>query len=91
MLYSVWRSTSCCVSRLLESCFDNLGLRFFVRFLVASNEDRSLLQEGLTLCRYTFNKPLCIYYGTEKGMSNETDIHQMSYGDEQVRKPMIWD
>lgn len=85
----------------IQSHFNNYSVDFQLillldnhdtnRFLFHCKEDRSLLQEGLTLCRYTFNKPFCIYYGTEKGMSNETDIHQMPYGDEQVRKPMIWD
>ena len=41
--------------------------------------------------QFPWYKPFLTYYGTEKGMSNETDIHQMSYGDEQVQKPMIWD
>lgn len=60
------------------------------RFLFHCKEDRSLLQEGLTLCRFTFNKPFCIYYGTEKGMSNEMNIYNEPYGDEQVREHMIW-
>ena len=60
------------------------------RFLFHCKGDKSLLQEGLTLCRNFFPKPYSVYYGTEKGMSNETDIHQKPYGDEQVREPMDW-
>ena len=60
------------------------------RFLFHCKGDRSLLQECLTLCRYTFDKPFCIYYGTEKGMSNKRNIYNEPYGDEQVREHMIW-
>ena len=51
---------------------------------------RKMLQEAINYTKL-WHKPFLTYYGTEKGMSNETDIHQMPYGDEQVRKPMIWD
>ena len=60
------------------------------RFLFECNGDRKMLQEAINYTR-KWHKPFLIYYGTEKGMSNETDVHQMAYGDEQVRKPMIWD
>ena len=60
------------------------------RFLFECNGDKKLLQEAINYTK-RWHKPFLTYYGTEKDMSNETDIHQMSYGDEQVRKPMIWD
>ena len=49
-----------------------------------------MLQEAINYTKQ-WHKPFFTYYGTEKAMSNETDIYQMPYGDEQVRKPMIWD
>ena len=60
------------------------------RFLFECNGNKKLLQEAINYTKQ-WHKPFLTYYGTEKGMSNETDIHQMPYGDEQVRKPMIWE
>ena len=60
------------------------------RFLFECNGNKKILQEAINYTKQ-WHKPFLTYYGTEKGMTNETDIHQMPYGDEQVRKPMIWD
>ena len=60
------------------------------RFLFVCNGDKKMLQEAINYTKQ-WHKPFLTYYGTEKGMLNETDIHQMPYGDELVRKPMIWD
>lgn len=60
------------------------------RFLFECKGNKALLQEAITYTKQ-WRRPFLTYYGTEKGMSNEIDIHKMPYGDEQVRKPMIWD
>lgn len=60
------------------------------RFLFECNGDKKILQEAIDYTKQ-WRKPFLTYYGTEKGMSNETDIRQKPYGDEQVRNPMIWD
>lgn len=60
------------------------------RFLFECNGDEKKLQEAINYTKQ-WHRPFLTYYGTEKGMSNKTDIHQRPYGDEQVRNPMIWD
>lgn len=39
---------------------------------------------------YSWKRPVVIYYGTEQGMKNETEIHRVAYDDESVRKCMDW-
>ena len=60
------------------------------RFLFECNGNKKLLQEAINYTKQ-WHKPFLTYYGTEKGLSNEMDIYQMPYGDEQVRKLMIWE
>lgn len=50
------------------------------------------MEEGLNLCANSYSKPYVIYYGTEKGMTNSTDISQGGENaDLAVREPMAWD
>lgn len=60
------------------------------RFLFECKGNQEKLQEAINYTKQWY-RPFLMYYGTEKNMSNETDIREISYGDEQVRKPMIWD
>lgn len=60
------------------------------RFLFHCKGDKSLMREGLAVCRNFFPESYSIYYGTELFMMNETDIHDEPYGDEHVREPMNW-
>lgn len=39
---------------------------------------------------YSWKRPVVIYYGTEQGMKNDTEIHRVAYDDESVRKCMDW-
>lgn len=61
------------------------------RFLYHCDGDRNLLQEGLILCKYSYNKPYTIYYGTERFLKNETNIfNEEENMDMHVREPMSW-
>lgn len=60
------------------------------RFLFECNGDIALLNEAILLTKQ-LNRPFLYYYGTEKGMSNETSIFsKIPHADEQVRKCMEW-
>lgn len=62
------------------------------RFLYYCKGNKFLLEEGLNLCANSYSKPYVIYYGTEKGMTNSTDISQGGENaDLAVREPMAWD
>lgn len=60
------------------------------RFLFECKGNQEKLQEAINYTKQ-WRRYFLVYYGTEKNMSNETDVHEIPYGDEQVRKPMIWD
>lgn len=56
------------------------------RFLYDCRGDLSLLQEAVDFCR-EWPMPYILYYGTEKGMTNEEDIFcGKPYADEMVRQ-----
>ena len=62
------------------------------RFMYYCKGNKFLLEEGLNLCANSYFKPYVIYYGTEKGMTNSTDISQGgANADLAVREPMEWD
>lgn len=60
------------------------------RFLFECKGDESLLQEAIRFTKKQ-GKTFLMYYGTEKSMMNEKDIHSVPFGDEMVREPMDWD
>lgn len=59
------------------------------RFMYECQGDYKLLQEAITYTK-KWDKAFLMYYGTEAGMMNKEDIHNLDYGDEQVRECMKW-
>lgn len=59
------------------------------RFMYECQGDYGLLQEAITYTK-KWDKTFLMYYGTEAGMMNKEDIHNLDYGDEQVRGCMKW-
>lgn len=60
------------------------------RLLFECRGDVELLKEAVAFTRQQ-SRPYLLYYGTEKGMTQQTDrFSGIPYADEQVRKCMKW-
>lgn len=60
------------------------------RFLFDCKNDKGKLKEAAEI-QFSIDQPIIIYYGTERGMTQEKSIWSFSsHGDLQARKPMSW-
>jgi len=61
------------------------------RFLFECNNNVDKLKNAAEI-QFNLDQPVIIYYGTEKGLSQNKSIWEiLNYGDLQAREPMIWD